>query len=383
MVTKVIAMPGVIHTQQVRRYIHNFVFSRWCEHNRWSTAISTSSNGHKTDSVISYIDFRLPMSSKSSSSRGTKRSADEASLATSLPAGDMRKIVAASRTQKGAPRNGLRLLFLITFTIKCLVLGLVVVLRHSFESKAIDILQILQKSGLLETTDSARYTQRLLTNASRDHSTALTVYGRVVQTMQLPGLDDPWEYVEPKAYLRYMSSLSDSYAEVMNSTEGPTNFNVILYLDEICPGNPFRPDKARKLWSMYWACLEWPSWLIARSGFWPILGLIKSSTLNALAGGEGMLWKCIMQLFKGGIRLQIVYKEQRIPISLTYKGTLADEAALKAVNDFKGASGIRFCMEPLLFQRHHTYSLCLLACAIIPSLLSILNTVYHVASNEH
>jgi hypothetical protein len=289
-----------------------------------------------------------------------------ASLATLLEASDLRRIVAASRTQKGAPRHILKLLtlFLITFTMQCLVLGLVVVLRHSFESKAIDILQILQKSGLLQTTDSARYTQRLLTNASRDHSTASTVYGRVVQTMQLPGLDEPWEYVEPRAYLRYMSSLSDSYAEVMNSTEGPTKFTVILYLDEICPGNPFRPDKARKLWSMYWACLEWPSWLIARSGFWPILGLIKSSTLNSLAGGEGMLWKCIMQLWKGGVRLQIVFKEQRIPISLTYRGTLADEAALKAVNDFKGASGIRFCMEPSLFQRHHTYTLCLLACAI-------------------
>ena len=225
-------------------------------------------------------------------------------------------------------------------------------MRHSCKSKAIDILQILQKAGLLQTTDTARQTKTLLTEASRDHSTALTVYGRVVQTMQLPGLEEPWEFVEPKSYLRYMSTLSDSYAEVMNSTQGPTKFTVILYLDEICPGNPFRPDKARKLWSMYWACLEWPAWLLSRSGFWPVLGLIKSSTLNSLAGGEGMLWKCIMQLWKDDVRLQIVYKEQRIPISLSYLGTLADEAALKAINDFKGASGIKFCMEPSLFQRH-------------------------------
>ncbi len=64
-----------------------------------------------------------------------------------------------------------------------------------------------------------------------------------------------------------------------------------------------------------------------------------------------MLWRSIMQLWKDDVRLQIVYKEQRIPISLSYKGTLADEAALKAINDFKGASGIKFCMEPSLFQR--------------------------------
>ena len=204
----------------------------------------------------------------------------------------------------------------------------------------------------MQTTDNVRQTKAALIKASRDHSTALTVYGRVVQTMQLPGLQEPWEFVEPKSYLRYMSTLSDSYAEVMNSTQGPTKFNVALYLDEICPGNPFRPDRARKLWSMYWACLEWPAWLLSRSGFWPVLGLIKSSTLNSLAGGEGMLWKCIMQLWKDDVRLQIVYKEQRIPISLSYKGTLADEAALKAINDFKGASGAKFCMGPSLFQRH-------------------------------
>lgn len=294
------------------------------------------------------------MSSKSSSSRGAKRSAGEASLATLLRAGDLQKIVAASRTQKGAPRHILRLL---TLFLVALSMCSIVVLGRSCKSKAIDILQILQKSGLLQTTDTARHTKTLLTNASRDHSTALTVYGRVVQTMQLPGLEEPWEFVEPKAYLRYMSSLSDSYAEVMNSTEGPTKFNVILYLDEIIPGNPFRPDKARKLWTMYWACLEWPAWLLARSGFWAILGVIKSSTLSSLAGGEGMLWKCIMQLWKDDVRLQIVYKEQRIPISLSYMGTLADEAALKAINDFKGASGIKFCMEPWLFQDKYNNTL--------------------------
>ena len=74
--------------------------------------------------------------------------------------------------------------------------------------------------------------------------------------------------------------------------------------------------------------------------------------MNALACGEGMLWRSIMHLWKDDIRLQIVYKEQRIPISLSYLGTLADEAALKAINDFKGAGGIKFCMEPSLFQRH-------------------------------
>ena len=187
----------------------------------------------------------------------------------------------------------------------------------------------------------------MLRKAANDHVAAKTPYGRVVQTMDI-GLSEPWEYCEPKAYLRYMSSLSDSYAEVMGSIDGPTKFSVVLYLDEICPGNPFRPDKARKLWGLYWACVQWPSWLLARSGFWPVLGLIKSSTLNNFPGGEGAFWKYIMRLFKNDIHIQLVYREERVPVTLSYIGTLADEAALKAVTDFKGASGIKICMDTLM-----------------------------------
>lgn len=164
--------------------------------------------------------------------------------------------------------------------------------------------------------------------------------------MHLPGLTEPWEYIEPRAYLRYMSSLSKSYVEVMGGSDGYTRFSVVLYLDEICPGNPFRPDKARKLWGFYWACPEWPAWLLARSSFWPVLGLIKSSTVNDFRGGLGCLCKHIVSLWKSDMQIQLVYLEKRVPISLTYRGTIADEAALKGMHDFKGASGIRLCMDP-------------------------------------
>ena len=86
--------------------------------------------------------------------------------------------------------------------------------------------------------------------------------------------------------------------------------------------------------------------MLARSGFWPVLGLIKSSTLNTFTGGEGAFWKHIVRIFKNDIHIQLVYREERVPVTLSYIGTLADEAALKAVADFKGASGIKICMDP-------------------------------------
>ena len=52
-----------------------------------------------------------------------------------------------------------------------------------------------------------------------------------------------------------------------------------------------------------------------------------------------------LRLFKDDIHVQVVYKEERIPFTLKYAGTMADEDALKAANSFKGASGIKMCMD--------------------------------------
>ena len=164
-----------------------------------------------------------------------------------------------------------------------------------------------------------------------------------------------------------MSTLSDSYVEVLGTQESRTQkMSVLLYLDEIVPGNPFRLDKGRKVWAVYWACLEWPGWVLARSAFWPIIGVIKSRTLDECPGGVSMFWKHIVGLFKDGLVVQLVHKEDRIPFTLTYAGTMADEAALKQISSFKGASGIKCCMDPwpCLMMCSLTRSLvCLVLCA--------------------
>lgn len=212
--------------------------------------------------------------------------------------------------------------------------------------KVVNVLQILQNAGLLETCDTVRRTRGILQKAAEDHAKTLTVYGPVVQQMNIPGIGT-WEYCEPRAYLRHMSELSDGYVEALRSLNNQThNMSVVLYLDEIVPGNPFRPDKARKLWGVYWACLEWPGWVLARSAVWPVLGVIKSKTLDACPGGVSFFWKHIVGLFKDSMVVQLVHKEDRIPLTLKYAGTLGDESALKQVSCFKGASGIKCCMDP-------------------------------------
>ena len=65
---------------------------------------------------------------------------------------------------------------------------------------------------------------------------------------------------------------------------------------------------------------------------------MKSKTIHdKLPGGVSAFWKHIVRLFKDDIHVQVVYKEERIPLTLKYAGTMADEDALKAANSFKGA----------------------------------------------
>ena len=114
-------------------------------------------------------------------------------------------------------------------------------------------LETLQRAGLLCTNDSNRKLRWTLQNASVQHGNYVTAYGTVIQKVDLgiPSVEQ-WEYCNPLAYLRYISTLNNAFGEVMKSCiEKGVPLTMILYLDELCPGNPFRPEKGRKVLGVY------------------------------------------------------------------------------------------------------------------------------------
>ena len=82
---------------------------------------------------------------------------------------------------------------------------------------------------------------------------SVTPYGTVIQQVDfgIPGVG-PWEYCNPLAYLWYIRTLNNAFGKVMKSciVFGQT-LTKILYMDELCPGNPFRPETGRKLQGVY------------------------------------------------------------------------------------------------------------------------------------
>jgi len=189
-------------------------------------------------------------------------------------------------------------------------------------------LETLQNAGLLCTQGSHRTLRRTLQKASVQHSDSVTPYGTVVQTVDfgMKGVA-PWEYCHPAAYLRYISTLNDAFGKVMRACIDAARgepLTMILYLDELCPGNPYRPEKARKLQGVYWCIQEWPDWILNRSAMWPVFGVLRSATVDKMPGGIGAFYaKVLSMCFVDGHHtmdqgVQLVCNEHAISVTFKY-----------------------------------------------------------------
>ena len=111
----------------------------------------------------------------------------------------------------------------------------------------VDTLVMMKKSGRLEEGT----TRRELQDASEHHSKQNTTYGTVVQKLKLgvKGLEYP-DICNPFALLVYLASISSAFNSLMLklvTAAGDHPLRIVIYMDEMCPGNPFRPEKSRTL----------------------------------------------------------------------------------------------------------------------------------------
>ena len=217
------------------------------------------------------------------------------------------------------------------------------------------VLGTLSERGWLKgevVAGKTRSIQRKLDGASKIHGNMKTPYGTVVQQMDLPVRSLPkWKFAHPMALLFYLCLLSAPFADVMEHTSPGQPLRIVIYIDEICPGNPLRPEKSRTLQSVYWCCADWPDWLLQRTAAWPVFGTIRSSVVEQLDGGVSHLMKLIMHTFwpengdsmANGFTIVKAGGERIIRNGL-FCGFLCDEKAHNQVTGSKGASGTKPCL---------------------------------------
>ena len=226
------------------------------------------------------------------------------------------------------------------------------------KSTVAHVLEALQAAGLLNDTELGLTGEsRQLSTAVAAHANAHTPYGKVVQTMalQIDGEDEPyvWEFVHPCAFLWYLTSLSESFAGIMEKalSDGNGRLSMALYCDELKPGNPMRSDKGRQAVCVYYTFLEWPVHLLCKKDAWLIFGALRTRILESVAGGASALMVKILNLclVDGSTNLAKGFfitrgGSQRLCRS-AFAGFIADEKQLKEIYDIKGQAGVKPCIS--------------------------------------
>ena len=196
-------------------------------------------------------------------------------------------------------------------------------------------------------------TERTVRNRIQDvieeTGTRMTPYGLLIESMA-SGVDGvpAIEYVNPFAYLHLMCSLCLPFFMLINNL--PAEAKLVIYIDEVCPGNPLRPEKSRMTQAIYWTMANLPDNILVQSGMWLLFSVLRSSIVEKMPGGVSGLIRKVMHIFFGSgprsFKLGIVlhYSGRTVLVRGVFSGYMADEKALKEIFGLKGASGSKPCI---------------------------------------
>ncbi|CAK0816791.1 unnamed protein product, partial [Prorocentrum cordatum] len=216
------------------------------------------------------------------------------------------------------------------------------------------ILQTLNRKGMLRGEElGGRDELRQCRIAAEMHGRARTPYGPVAQTLDVPGIG-PWEYVHPFAFLHYMLTVSEKFANLLSDAldKAPLfTCSLAFYGGEMTSGNPLRSDVGRQLWNVYYAFLELSGWLLHRTGGWFCLGGVRTRLAERIPGGVSALLKQILvAMFVDGphnfTRGFVVPHGSAVRVfRARLVGFMADEKGHNELLAIKGAAGLKPCIS--------------------------------------
>ena len=184
-------------------------------------------------------------------------------------------------------------------------------------------------------------------------------YEQVAHVIKLPllaGGSWDWHVCRIDKLLDFFANQNPIYRRFLGEALACTTdncLNLILYCDEVTPGNALRPDNARKFWSFYIGFAEMPASTLYREQFWLPIGVLRTTFAGKVTAG---ISNCVRLLVRSilldpcrAASVGFACKTgpgEGVPslIRIRKIKVLADESALKFVFSNKGASGLRFCL---------------------------------------
>ncbi len=128
-------------------------------------------------------------------------------------------------------------------------------------------------------------------------------------------------------------------------------WHLVLYLDEVTPGNPLRPDNARKIWAVYMAFREFGKRRLCQTKYWIPTGVLRTKVAKHVRGGVSNLARTVLRSMflttpgwsSEGVAIRLS-AEVCVLIFAKLSNILGDEAGMNATCSSKGASGIVPCL---------------------------------------
>lgn len=154
----------------------------------------------------------------------------------------------------------------------------------------------LSEKGLLNVD----VTKTEMKKAAEHHANQETPYGKVVQRVEINSPRLKYlDIVHPFAFMYYLTTISVAFAKLMYDCckDNPHPLRLVVYADEMTPGNPFRPEKTRTLQCVYWSFVDWPAHVLCRTFAWPVLCLIRTPIVESLDGGMSYICRMILRVF--------------------------------------------------------------------------------------
>lgn len=228
----------------------------------------------------------------------------------------------------------------------------------TLRSKRISHRTIASIAGSLTNTPFGRVRYRLGKLHQQELWQNVGMNGPVAQVLKLPTLSGgvmDWTCASIPALMARMVAESPPYADMIETTTRGNSvakpFRLVVYSDEVTPGNVLAPDNRRKFHAFYINFLEAGEHLNNVQS-WLIGGAMLSTEADQVEGGLSCVTKMLLESAFGGSRclrwggvslnfgsgiLRTVYFELH--------AVIADADALRAMFGYKGAAGLKPCFK--------------------------------------
>ena len=218
-----------------------------------------------------------------------------------------------------------------------------------------EVLQHIDKDGLPALKNRNHMRQARKSILAED-----TPYGKLLATDTVETTDGKAHEIlilQPLPLLSFLFDQCCSFRDMLrerhqaNPSSASSPWSLILYTDEVTPGNPLAPIIGRKIQAIYWSFAEFGSMYLCRENCWMCMLVHRSTSVKNIVGTMGRVIGLILKYFflgasnllETGVFLSHGDEE---PIRLFAKlGTVVqDGAAHKDIWYCKGDSGMKMCL---------------------------------------